>query len=169
MISEVDNGIVRENTLPIRIMGNKGERHICTPYELAPNDDITLSFLNEDKRIVMIHAKSREKPSIFGGFDRHFLYSTNIRNHIITMRGYTFTEPVDVYSWKIKYGKLEHIRPEEREDIDIVSKIQLEHVCGLENAIEAHMQRIKDLDLIEVSLQYSLKIYETMQGSTPRT
>jgi|SRR3989344_712902 len=108
-------------------------------------------------------------------FKRHFLLSKTQERYILTASGWLFTGPVEVFSWKAKDDP-ESIEDYEREEINILSQIKIIHVSGdkenvtggLENAVNEHTRRLKDLEIDSFTLTQAKEIYNTLQGHVPR-
>lgn len=167
--------IERKEAFPLRIFGESGKHYFACPYEYT-YDDIVLSHLNEDQRVIHLQADtSPNVNSILAGFKRHFLYSRAAERHVVTASGYLFDGPVELYSWKMRSCP-DDVQATELIGIELLKRIELFHVrgdeknitAGLENAIAEHRRRISGLRLSDLSLVEGDDFFHAMTAHVPR-
>ena len=171
MTQVIENPIYEEKKsfLPLRIFGEGNKRYMVCPYELT-EDNLKLQLLREHDNIAHF-----EVISVPGDFKRQFLYTKTRDKHIFTTSGYLFNGPVEVYSWK-KRESPDRVKDYEREEIDMLEKVEMYHVRGdkenitggLDDAIKKHLQRINGLDVQNISLEDALKAYNSIRHHVPK-
>lgn len=162
-----------KNVYPLRIYIDSGIPRLVCPRQFT-HDEVTAQHLDHDSRIVHLEAVSYPGDVVLPGFKRHFFLSTSGDEHKITTTGYLFNGLVDVAHWKARHFP-NAVTDSERPDVEMLDQIEMFHVVGdagsvtggKRRAANVHKYRIQDMDLIPISVDEGMKVFDAMREHAP--